>query len=427
MRTAYFDCYAGISGDMTIGALLDLGGDFQILDQELRKLDLGGWEIRHGKTVRGGVTATKFDVLVQDHSSPSESKKDGTLNSLTTDHSRGRDPSTSQVEHSHRSLSEIVHLIESSSLKKRPQELAIRIFERLASAEARVHTVPLEEVHFHEVGAVDSIIDIVGTAIFLDVLGIERIIASPINVGSGFVDCEHGTLPVPGPATLELLKGIPIYSSGPSVELTTPTGAAIISTIAAEFRGLNEFRADQVGYGAGSRTFDHFPNALRVLLGEEVGLGATTQTHGNQVISVIEANIDDMNPQIYGYVLEKAIAAGALDVFIAPVQMKKNRPGQCLTIICETSKVDELTRMVFAETTTIGLRIHQVERRVLDRTLEMVETSFGKVRIKVSRLEGAVLSAAPEYDDCLQLARERGVPLKDVLADANARIRTLKF
>lgn len=427
MKTAYFDCFAGISGDMTIGALLDLGIDFQILDQELRKLKLEGWEIKQGKVLRGGVAATKFDVVVQGYSSHPESQEHSSSSSNSPFSSHLASHSQDHAPHSHRSLSEILQRIEAAPFTKRTQELAMTIFKRLGEAEARIHNVPVEQVHFHEVGAIDSIIDIVGTAIGLDLLGIERVIASSINVGAGFVECEHGTFPVPGPASMELLKGIPVYSAGPQAELTTPTGAAIISTIASEFRSMNEFRVEQIGYGAGSRTFDHFPNALRVMVGEEVAPVSTTPAPGNHVVSVIEANIDDMNPQIYGYVLEKAMTAGALDVFVVPVQMKKNRPGQCLTIICETSKVDELTRLVFSETTTIGLRIHSAERRVLDRTLDMVQTTFGKVRIKVSRLKGAILTATPEYEDCLQLAKQNGVPLKDVMGEANAQIRTLKF
>ncbi|HEX9154028.1 MAG TPA: nickel pincer cofactor biosynthesis protein LarC, partial [Nitrospira sp.] len=281
--------------------------------------------------------------------------------------------------------------------------------------------------HFHEVGAVDSIVDIVGSAICFDWLGFQRIICSPINVGSGFVDCDHGKLPVPGPAVAELLKGIPVYSAGPEVELTTPTGAAIISTVTSEFRRMNEFQSTSVGYGAGSRELKDFPNVLRVYVGKEITVQDSAIASDPEIVNIIECNIDDMNPQIYGYFVEKALAAGALDVYITAVQMKKNRPGQCLSVICDPSKLDALARLVFAETTTIGLRIQKAHRRVLNRSQETIDTRFGQVRVKVARLNGSVLNAMPEFADCQRLAEENAIPLKEVLAEANARIRTLKL
>lgn len=400
---------------MTIGAFIDLGVDFHDLDTELRKLGLLGYELHQSKVLRSGIAATKFDVIT----------------TLTSEgahqHTHPKKHTHTQEEHSHRSLTEIVGLIERSSLARKAKDLARKIFERLGAAEAKVHNILVERVHFHEVGAVDSIVDIVGSAICLDWLNFDKIVCSPINVGAGFVNCAHGKLPVPGPATAELLKSIPIFSAGPEVELTTPTGAAIVSSVASEFRRLEHFQSNAIGYGAGFHEFNDFPNALRLFVGEEFSGESAFTSSGNETVSIIEANIDDMNPQIYGYFLEKALAAGALDAFVTPVQMKKSRPGQWLTVICRPEKVDALTQLVFSETTTIGLRIHEAKRRVLERSSDSIDTAFGTVRIKISRLNGNVLTISPEYDDCQRLAQEKAVPLKDVLAEANAKIRILKF
>jgi uncharacterized protein (TIGR00299 family) protein len=424
MKIAYLDCFSGISGDMVIGAFLDIGVDFHALEGELRKLDLRGFELRQSRVVRTGIAATKFDVVVGAGTAPkgksrSHHQADSRAGSAGHKHFHG--------EATHRSLDEILRMINASTIDPTAKKLAGKIFDRLGNAEAKVHGIPVERVHFHEVGAVDSIIDIVGSAICFGWMGFEKVVASPVNVGAGFVDCEHGRMPVPGPATAELLKGIPVFSAGPEAELTTPTGAAILSTVASEYRRLKDFKITSVGYGAGSREFKELPNTLRILVGEEPAVGEISSIPGDETVSVIEANIDDMNPQIYGYFLEKALAAGALEVFVTPVQMKKSRPGQWLTVICEPGKVDALTQMIFAETTTIGVRIHACERRILKRSFESIDTTFGKVRVKISRLNGIVLNAAPEFDDCQRLAQDKAVPLKEVLAEANAKIRSLKF
>jgi hypothetical protein len=421
MKTAYFDCFAGISGDMIIGALLDTGVEFRALEAELRKLNVAGYELRMSKVIRAGISATRFDVIlpVGQSDGPPHSHAAASGSSHGHLHEHGASP--------HRSLSEIVHLIEDSSISSHAKVLSQRIFERLGAVEAGVHGIPVERVHFHEVGAVDSIADIVGSAICLDWLNVEKIIASPVNVGSGFVQCEHGKFPVPAPATAELLKFTPVFSSGPEVELTTPTGAAILTTVADEFRRARNFRSTHIGYGAGSREFEDFPNTLRVFIGEEESTPTADLGAGDESVIVVEANIDDMNPQIYGHFLEKALAAGALDVFIVPIQMKKNRPGHCITVICQAAKLDEFTQLIFSETTTIGLRFHSVHRRVLSRTFDSVDTVYGKIGVKVSRLDGSVMTASPEYDDCRRLAQEKSVPLKDVLAEANAQIRKLKI
>ncbi|MBZ5551955.1 MAG: nickel pincer cofactor biosynthesis protein LarC [Acidobacteriia bacterium] len=430
MSVAYFDCFAGISGDMTIGALLGAGVSFPDLKAELSKLKLKGYELHQSRVLRSGISAIKFDVLLTGPERPSPEGSPGPAGRAPSKGKQvGGRPHHEHIpgEHKHRSLDNILEIIETAKLSSGAKALSQQIFRRLGEAEAKVHGIPLQQVHFHEVGAVDSIVDIVGSAVCFDWLGFERIICSPINVGSGFVDCEHGKLPVPGPAAAELLKDIPIYSEGPEVELTTPTGAAIISTMASEFRRMKEFQSTSVGYGAGSRDVKGFPNLLRVYVGKE-GSGPEGVFESDlEIVNIIEANIDDMNPQIYGYFVEKALAAGALDVYITAVQMKKSRPGQCLSVICDPSKLDVLTRLVFAETTTIGLRIQEASRRVLNRTLETIETRFGPVRIKVARLDGSVLNAMPEFADCQRLAEENATPLKEVLAEANAKIRTLKL
>ncbi|MFI5174576.1 MAG: nickel pincer cofactor biosynthesis protein LarC [Terriglobia bacterium] len=430
MKVAYFDCFAGISGDMTVGALLGAGVSFQDLKAELSKLHLKGYEVRHSRVLRSGISAIKFDVLVAGSNGGSVVKNPGMPKQASSKGQRraaGHRHANHHGEHSHRSLNEILEMIETSKLTKGAKAQSQRIFRRLGEAEARVHDIPIQQVRFHEVGAVDSIVDIVGSAICCDWLGFKKIICSPVNVGSGFVDCAHGKLPVPGPATAELLKDIPIYSEGPEVELTTPTGAAIISTMASEFGGMKGFQSKAVGYGAGSLEVAGFPNVLRVFVGEETTLRNVATEHASQVVNLIEANIDDMNPQIYGYFLDKALSAGALDVYITAVQMQKNRPGQCLTVFCDPSKLEVLTRLMFSETTTIGLRIQEAQRRVLDRSLKTIELRLGKVRVKVARLNGSVLNAMPEFDDCQRLAEEKAIPLKDVLAEANAKIRTLKL
>jgi pyridinium-3,5-bisthiocarboxylic acid mononucleotide nickel chelatase len=430
MTVAYFDCFAGISGDMTIGALLGAGVSFSDLKAELSKLKLKGYELKQSRVLRNGISAIKFDVLVAGPGRPSSEGNSGTARRTRPKELRLRaTPSLGRLqgEHAHRSLDSILEMIENSKLSSGAQILSQQIFRRLGEAEAKVHEIPIQQVHFHEVGAIDSIVDIVGSAVCFDWLSFKRIVCSPINVGSGFVDCHHGKLPVPGPAVAELLKNIPIYSTGPEVELTTPTGAAIISTVASEYRRMKEFQSTSVGYGAGSRDVEGFPNALRVFVGEETNVQPAAIESDLELVNVIEANIDDMNPQIYGYFVEKALAEGALDVYITAVQMKKNRPGQCLSVICEPSKLDALARLVFTETTTIGLRIQKVHRRVLNRSLETIETRFGQVRIKVARLNGTVLNAMPEFADCQRLAEENAIPLKEVLAEANAKIQTLKL
>ena len=377
MKICYLDAFSGISGDMTVGALVDSGADAAALKSALDTLGTGA-AFRFEKTVRRGIAATKFHVDFE------EGKR-------------------------HRHLPEILGLIARSSLSERAKKNASAVFERLGQAEAKVHGIPLEKVHFHEVGAVDSICDIAGACAALDLLDVEAVHSSAVNVGSGAVKTEHGVLPVPAPATVELLAGRPIYARGPCVELTTPTGAAIASTLAVDFGPLPPMRIQSTGYGAGTRDFPEHANVLRVLIGEASGAAEAT------TVLVLEANIDDASPQVLGYAMERLFEAGALDVTMESVLMKKNRPGSLLRVIATPENQEALANLIFAETTTLGLRIYSAERRVKARRIVEVETPHGKVRVKISE-DG---SFAPEYEDCRKLARESGAPLKEILAEAN--------
>lgn len=389
MRIAYFDCFSGVSGDMLLGALVSAGVEPAQFEAALQKLELPGWTLTATQTKRMGITAIEADVR-------------------------------SEQTQPHRSLGDILALIEAAGLPDRVESRAKRIFRRLGEVEASLHGVPIEKVHFHEVGAVDSIVDVVGSLVGFELLGIEKFLSSPLNVGSGSVETAHGRLPVPAPATAELLKGIPTYSSGVSGELVTPTGAAVISTLAEEFGPLPAMRVEAIGYGAGKRELAEQPNLLRLFVGEAMAarLGRTAET-----VAVIEANIDDMSPQIYGYFVDQALAVGALDVFSIPVQMKKNRPGMLVTVISTPEKVQALTELIFEQTTTIGVRLYEAGRKTLERETVAVETPLGTIRMKLARLDGRLLNAAPEYDDCQRIAQERGLPLKEVIAEANFRFR----
>jgi pyridinium-3,5-bisthiocarboxylic acid mononucleotide nickel chelatase len=393
MKLAYFDCFSGISGDMVLGALVDAGLDIEHLESELRKLPLDSWSISAERVKRKAIVATKVHV----EAGPS---------------------------HHHRHLSDILKMIDKASLEPHAAENAHKIFQRLGKAEAKVHNIPVEKVHFHEVGAVDSIIDIVGSAIGFDLLDVDSFACSSLDVGSGRVQTEHGLLPVPAPATAELLRGAPTFSGGVEKELVTPTGAAIATTLSSSYGKMPPMQVASIGYGAGSADLAEQPNVLRILIGEsatqEVDAGSS-----DAIVSVIETNLDDMSPQIYGYFVERALAAGALDVFSAPVQMKKNRPGQLVTILCEVSNRSRLIDLIFHETTTIGVRTYEVHRQTLNRETVPVDTPLGAIRMKVSRLNGAILNAAPEYDDCQRIAAQKGVPLKQVLSTANFHFQKL--
>ena len=408
MKTLYFDCFSGISGDMTIGALLDLGLDFEYLKTELAKLPVEGYQLKVSRVLRSNLSATKFDVLVEG----AEDHKHGHHG-----HHHHHDHQHEQGKHIHfhRKASEILSMIQSSSISAGSKRLATEIFTKLAISEGKVHDVPPEEVEFHEVGAVDSIVDTVGSAVGFDALGIERFFCSPINIGSGFIHCQHGVMPVPAPATADLLREATIYQKYAQTELVTPTGAAILAAVVNQFGPMQGFAASRIGYGAGTKQFPDFPNCLRLMLGEERSLSPEAGAGSGSVI-VIEANIDDMTPQNFGYVTDRLLAAGALDVFTVPIQMKKGRPGHLLQVLATGEDVDKLSGIIFHETTTIGIRKHAVDRTTLMREFVEVETEYGKIKIKVSKLGGEVVNAAPEYEDCARAAREKSVALKQVQA-----------
>jgi pyridinium-3,5-bisthiocarboxylic acid mononucleotide nickel chelatase len=388
-RIAYFDCFSGISGDMVLGALVDAGADLRAIESELRKLGLEGWTISTEKVKRGQIFATHVKVATTEG-------------------------------HHHRGLSIILGRIEKAQLAPRATDRARRIFTRLAESEAKVHNLPVEQVHFHEVGAVDSIVDIVGACVGFELLGVDDFACSPLDVGAGQVMTAHGLLPVPAPATADLLRGAPVCTSGIQKELVTPTGAAIATTLSTSYTKIPEMTLTAIGYGAGSMDFPEKANVMRLLIGERESVVAGGHSHGSAdaPVTVIETNVDDMSPQIYGYFVERALAAGALDVFSTAVSMKKNRPGLLVTILCEPRNQARLTDLLFSETTTIGVRMHEARRRTLAREFLNVQTEFGEVRMKISRMNGSVLNATPEYDDCQRIAATKGIPLKEVLAAA---------
>ena len=377
MKICYLDAFSGISGDMLVGALADAGAPADARAQALAALGTGA-TFAFEKTRRCGIGATKFHVTGGDH-------------------------------HSHRHLSHILETIERADLPPRVKQNASAVFRRLGEAEARVHQVPIERIHFHEVGAVDSICDIVGACLGFELLGAEEVHCSALNLGSGTVRMEHGVLPVPAPATALLVEGAPVYARGPEVELTTPTGAAVATTLAVRFGTMPAMRIAATGYGAGGHDFAEQANVLRVLVGEKTGASEAA------TVAVIEAHIDDSSPEVLGYALERLLEAGALDAAMAPLIMKKGRPGVLLRVIARTEDREALAQLVLAETSTLGLRIYPAERRVEERHTVEVETARGKVRMKVSTRG----HYAPEYEDCRRLAIETGTPLQDIVAEAN--------
>jgi uncharacterized protein (TIGR00299 family) protein len=396
MRTLYLDCYSGVSGDMLLGALLDLGVPIAELRGALGSLAIEGCEVSVGRVLRGGIAAAKFTVTERPHDHPHHHDHD--------------DVAQPGPHHGHRTLEEIVALIDGSALSPGGRTRAVELFRRLAQVEAGIHQMPVEQVHLHEVGALDSIVDIVGAVFALEWLAADRVVSSPLNVGSGTVHTAHGVLPVPAPATAALLTGVPIYASGPAMELVTPTGALLVTAFATSYGPLPAMRLDRIGYGAGDRDPGTHANVLRVFLGESEGQASL------ETVVVIECEIDDMNPQNFGTALERLQAAGALDVYYTPIQMKKNRPGVLVTVLCTASTREVLAGILFRETTTIGLRYQEMTRECLDRESLAVETPLGPVRFKIARRRGQVVNASPEFEDCLRLSRERQVPLKDVQA-----------
>jgi hypothetical protein len=401
MRIAYFDCFSGASGDMILGALVDAGLPLSELQEQLKALKVGGFRLKRSRVMRGPIAATRMSVELIEHEHEHEHDHE--------DHHH----------HESRNLGDIERIIKKSSLPGAVKRDSLRIFQRLAEAEAKVHGKTIDEIHFHEVGAVDAIVDIVGAVVGLHALGIEQVLVSTIATGSGYVKCGHGLLPVPAPATANLLKGFDLERTDVKAELTTPTGAAILTTLGRRAETVPRFRVNKVGYGAGSRDNPLLPNVLRLIIGE------TAETPERDEVWVIETNIDDMSAQICGYLFEKLFAAGALDVYAAPIFMKKNRPGMLLRVIADEPAVPEMERILLSETTTFGLRRHKVWRTKLARRHVEAATRYGKLRVKVGEMGGRVQTVAPEYEDCRAAAERAGVPLKRVCQAAMDAARVL--
>lgn len=388
MKIAYLDAFSGLAGDMFLGALLDCGLALSDLESELGKLDVGGYHLRVETRERSGIRAAKLMVDLEDH--------------------RHAGPGA----HSHRSFGEIRRMIRESRLGPRVCELALQIFGRLAEAEGKIHGVEPENVTFHEVGAVDSIVDVVGAAWGIDALGIEEMIVSPLPMGSGMIQSQHGRIPVPSPATAELLRGFPVRIGDGEGEMVTPTGAAIVAALARPGLLPQEIIVERVGYGAGDRELRDRPNLLRILVGSAPGRS------GADVLAMLEANVDDLNPEFYEYVMEKLFAAGARDVFLTPVHMKKGRPGILISVLCELHQRDALSAILFAETSTLGIRVSEVLRLRVERESREVETRYGRVRVKLGHAPDGSRNVAPEYEDCKRLAAASGVALKVVYQEA---------
>ena len=422
MRIAYLECFSGISGDMFLGALLDAGVPFELFQKTVAGLNIGA-ELEHSRVHRGGISATKLDVVVN-------GKKDMPREEFWAQQHAGSQESEAQPAHKHshdhhqaRRLSEILHIIAAAPISEYARRTADEIFLALGAAEAAVHNVSVEEVHFHEVGAADAIVDIVCAAVGAEALAVDQFLASPLNVGGGTVACAHGVMPVPAPATLQLLKNVPIYSGDIQKELVTPTGAAIVKVLVSKFGPRPVMATERIGCGAGARNFPGHPNVLRLTIGEAreaaTDAGSTGESDdAEEEIAILEANLDDLNPQVIGYIVDLAFAEGALDVFTAPVQMKKNRPGTLLTVLSRPEHETKLRALLFRESSTLGVRTRHEKRYALPRRHEAVVTPWGDVRIKVAHLNGSVSQYAPEYEDCRRIAVEHRIPLKTVMQEA---------
>ncbi len=457
MRIAYLDCFSGISGDMFLAALLDAGVPFELFEKTVAGLNIGA-TLGRSQVSRAGISATKLDVIVDgEKDMPREEfwEKRGARDQEergARGQGRGargqgpgvrdavlREPSQHGHSHSHehphrdehsgaeanrahahrRSLSEILKIIAAAAISECAKQIANEIFRALATAEKKVHNAGIEDIHFHEVGAADAIVDIVCAAVGAEALGVDQFISSPLNVGGGTVACAHGTMPVPAPATLELLKGAPIYSGEIQKELVTPTGAAIVKALVSSFGPRPTMRTEIIGYGAGTRDFSGHPNVLRISIGESPATNITVGSLAREeTVAILEANLDDLNPQLIGYVVDQAFTEGALDVFITPVQMKKNRPGTVLTLLAPPEHEERLRALLFRESSTLGVRVRHETRYVLPRHHESVITRWGEVRMKVAGVNGTASQYAPEYEDCRRIAAERHVPLKHVMQEA---------
>lgn len=446
MRIAYLDCFSGISGDMFLGALLDAGVSARLCEETVAALNIGA-RLEISRVDRSGISALKVDVYSNgekdlpreeywkqrsererkvhrgaDHGSHEHSHQHPSAPVELLEHNYAPPASTGSHQHGQddprhgRRLNEIREIILKAPINEPAKLNAIAMFEALGAAEGKIHHTDIESVHFHEVGAIDAMVDIVCAAVGGHALNVDEIVCSPLNVGSGTVTCAHGTFPVPAPATLELLKNAPVYSSGVQAELVTPTGAAIVKTLARRFAPFPPMTVEKTGYGAGTREFAGHANVVRLTIGE-----ATSQIAGRilqETLTVLEANLDDLNPQVFGYVMDRLLAAGALDAFYLPAQMKKNRPGMLLTVLCRPQDASKLAEIIFAETTTLGVRQREERRQILARKWITVTTQWGDVRMKIASMNGAVTNCAPEYEDCRRIAADHHVPLKNVMQEA---------
>jgi len=389
LRAAYFDCYSGISGDMILGAMVDLGVDIKEIRKALKKVDLKGYKLHSKKIQRNGLASTQVVVEIENpkrqHSPP------------------------------HRSFNDIRKLIDQSKLPSVVKNNSIEIFKRIAKVEARIHNTTIQKVHYHEIGGTDSIVDIVGGVWAVESLNLDTIISSPLNVGEGFVDCVHGRLPVPAPATLKLLKGIPIFSNGIKTELTTPTGAAIIGFYAEKFESIPTMTIINEGYGAGSRVIPSIPNLLRVIVGN-ISIAKTNN------LVMIETNIDDMNPEIFETAMESLFSAGALDVYFSAIIMKKNRPATKISVLAECGSREKLSKILLTETSSFGVRFYSVDRLILDREFKKLKTPYGLIKIKLGKLDGKIVQASPEFEDCRKVARAKKLPAKKIYDEVQALI-----
>jgi uncharacterized protein (TIGR00299 family) protein len=387
MRIAYFDCFSGASGDMILGALIDAGLSLEVLKDELAKLDVDHYDLKAKQVTKNGLGGTKVSILLDKHH-----------------------------HHHHRRLHHIKEMIGASDLDTRVKTQSLAIFERLAQAEAKVHRTTIEAVHFHEVGAMDAIIDVVGSVAGLAALGVEGVYCSAFNVGGGTVECAHGILPVPAPATAELIKGKPVYSTGVESELLTPTGAAILTTLTTAFGPIPAMTLKTTGYGAGRADLS-IPNLLRITIGDMAEGAKGLQS---EQVAIVETGIDDMNPQMYDYLMEKMLQMGVMDVCLIPLQMKKNRPATLLTVLCKPEMVDAVADFLITETTTIGLRWRIDNRLKADREIREIKTPYGLIRFKIAKAGNRIVNISPEYEDCKRIALQQNVSLKTVLETARA-------
>jgi uncharacterized protein (TIGR00299 family) protein len=475
MRIAYLECFSGISGDMFLGALIDAGVPPEVFTRTVEALGVDA-RLEISRVDRSGISATKLDVIAagekelpreefweealstqesalspakpssaahahdhgQEHAHAHSHSHDSHSHDHEHSHSHGAEASHDHSHspshehdhshsnehhhhsghtHAHRGLKEIRQIIQTADISQSAKDRAIRIFESLGAAEARVHNTDIEKIHFHEVGAIDAIVDIVCASVGAEVLGVDEWICSPLNVGGGTVVCAHGAFPIPAPATLELLKNAPVYSGEIQKELVTPTGAAIVRVLASRFSQFPTMKTEKIGYGAGTRNFKNSPNVLRLTVGETTAAQQESPFPVEE-ITVLEANVDDMTPQVFGYVMEQALQNGALDAFGTPVQMKKSRPGMLMTVLCRTEDSQRLTKFILSETTTLGVRMRRESRAALTRRHVSVSTKWGEVRMKLANLNGSISNYAPEYEDCRQIAKEKKVPLKTVMQEA---------